>query len=371
MSRRTAPNGNVGPMKWAVAVVGVLLLLAPAQADLAEHLDLIGWDDIEADARFSGLLDDGGAGQGIAIFDTGIDASHTLFDGRTVTGENFAADPSTPDWTDRNGHGTLVGSIAAGNEASASNGTDLGGVARGADLVSMRVLDAAGAGGFGGIVSGLDYVIDRIDNHGSNIRVVNMSLGTTDTFVTQPTGGVIDSFNARVDALANRGVAVVAASGNSGSQTGLSFPAISDMVFAVGSSSATDGVSSFTNRNNELDLLAPGENVIGALQDPNSDTGLAIGSGTSLAAPQVSAAMLLINEVFEQRWNRQPTVDELFDIATTSSVAVMAQGEAFPRLDLFAALDRAYTIPEPSTLILFAAAALLATRRRRTQPHHS
>lgn len=353
------------------AAIAVVMLAAPsAHAELATHLDIIGWDKIEADARFSGLVDDGGRGQGIAIFDTGIDASHTLFDGRNVTGTNFAADPSTPEWTDRNGHGTLVGSIAAGNAAKASNGTDLGGVARGADLVAVRVLDSEGEGGFNGIVQGLDYVINRIDDHGSDISVINMSLGTTTTFLTEPTGGVIEDFNARVESLADRGVAVVAASGNSGSQTGLSFPAISDMVFAVGSSDGGDNVSSFTNRNNELDLLAPGEDVIGAFQDPSNSALLASGSGTSFAAPQVSGALVLMQDIFEDRWGRRATVEELFDIATTSAVTVMDSEQAFPRLDLFSALDRAYTIPEPGTIWLFALAALLVTQRRRTKPLH-
>ena len=347
------------------AAIAVVMLAAPsAHAELATHLDIIGWDEIEADARFSDLVIDGGLGQSIAVFDTGVDASHTLFSGRGVTGANFAANPASPVWSDVNGHGTFVASVTAGNGATTTGGTELGGIARGADLVSVRVLDDTGTGGFGGIVQGLDNVIDQIDNHGSDIRVINMSLGTTSTFITEPTGGVIDDFNARVEALANRGVAVVAASGNSGSQTGLSFPAISDMVFAVGSSDENDSVSSFTNRNNELDLLAPGENVIGAFQDANNDSLLSTGSGTSFAAPQMSGALVLIHEVFEDRWGRRATVEELFDIATTSAVTVMDSGEAFPRLDLFSALDRAYTIPEPATIWLFALAALLVSRRQ-------
>jgi len=344
----------------------LLGLLSPAQAELAPHLDLIGWDEVDADPRFEGLLDDGGLGQGIAVFDTGLDATHVLFSDRNTTGENFADNPTSPDWGDVDGHGTFVSSIAAGNEAFLEEGLEIGGIARGADLVSVRVLDNVGQGSFTDIVNGLDFVIDQVDNHGSNIQVVNLSLGTSDTFVTEPTGLLVNQFNNRVEALADRGVAVVAASGNSGSRDGLSFPAISDMVFAVGSSTLDDAVSDFTNRNNELDLLAPGEEVFGAFQDPDVDTLIAQGSGTSFAAPQVSGALLLINEVFEDQWGREATVEELLHITSTSAVMITDEnGRTFPRLDLYSSLDRAYTIPEPATAGILAGVGMFLLRRGR------
>ncbi|MCG8508318.1 MAG: S8 family serine peptidase, partial [Rhodospirillales bacterium] len=298
----------------------MLVLLAAtstAQAQIADHLDIIGWDEVQADSRFTGIS---GAGQSIAIFDTGVDETHFFFGGRNVSGINFAANPPTspdPAYSDNRGHGSFVASVAAGNTGFLNNlGIEVGGVARQADIVSVRVLDNNGNGSFDDIIDGMDWVIDQVTNFDSDIRVVNMSLGTTNTFISQPSGTIVNEFNARVDTLTTLGIPVIAASGNSGSQTGLSFPAISDSVIAVGSSNLNDTVSSFTNRNNELDLLAPGDDIWGAfidLGDPSNDTTVSLGSGTSFAAPLVSGSILLINEVYEDRWGRAPTTEELLD----------------------------------------------------------
>lgn len=363
--------GRFRLMRWTLALVLVLAGSGHA-ADLAPYLQTIGLDRVRAaDSPFKDYLGDG---LGIAVFDTGIDSTtgneHMAFEDGGVTrvrgGANFATDSPSPGplFRDLNGHGTNVASMAAGRRVTldADPDFDVSGIAPKADIYAVRVLNQGGGGSFVDIIDGLDWVIDQVQNHDSNIRVINMSLGTTSTFVTEPTGTIVDDFNARVTTLQSMGIPVFAASGNSGSQTGLSFPAIADGVISVGSASLSGTVSSFTNRNNQLDLLAPGEGIWGAVA--GLPTTYESGSGTSFAAPLVSGSALVVSEAFEATFGRFPTVAELRDLLVNSSVTITEDELSFPQLDLYSSLAQA-TIPEPMTIALITPAAVLLLRRRR------
>ena len=150
-----------------------------------------------------------GGGVGIAVVDSGVDAGHAAFrDGLGLsrvaasvdfTGENRTDDPY--------GHGTHVASIAAGG-GQASGGAYTG-VAPGARIINLRVLDSEGRGTTSALLASLDWVMSNRTLY--NIRVVNLSLGTSavEAYDDDP---VCRAVRRLVDAR----VVVVAAAGNSG-----------------------------------------------------------------------------------------------------------------------------------------------------------
>ncbi|MFN2500537.1 MAG: S8 family serine peptidase [Pyrinomonadaceae bacterium] len=150
-----------------------------------------------------------GTGIGIAIVDSGIDVRHTSFldksngvrvaVSRDFTGEGRTDDPF--------GHGTHVAATAAGNGRIA-NGTYMG-IAPNAKLLNLRVLDKNGVGKTSSLLSSIDWIIANRSAY--NIRVVNMSLGSTavDSYKYDPTCKAVRR-------LVDAGIVVVAAAGNNG-----------------------------------------------------------------------------------------------------------------------------------------------------------
>ncbi len=151
-----------------------------------------------------------GSGVTIAVLDSGIDSQHKSFAAgskirfsKDFTGEGRTDDPF--------GHGTHVAAIAAGEGAATGNAYE--GVAPGASLVNLRVLNSQGVGSVSGVLSALDWLLA---NKGAyNVRVVNLSLGTPaiSSYKDDP---ICNAVRKLVDA----GVVVVAAAGNYGKDAG-------------------------------------------------------------------------------------------------------------------------------------------------------
>src|SRR5262249_34575624 len=97
---------------------------------------------------------------------------------------------------------------------------------------------------------------------------------------------------AAIDNLVAAGIATVVASGNDGSAQGIETPACISSAVSVGSTSASDQISSFSDSASFLSLLAPGEAIVSAY--PGGGT--AIGSGTSEATPHVSGAFAILKQ---------------------------------------------------------------------------
>ena len=171
---------------------------------------------------------------------------------------------------DDNGHGTMVAGVIA---ASGNNGSGMAGISWGARLMPVKVIDSAGNGTQSGLAEGIVYAVD----HGA--RVINISLGgATSTPL----------LNAAVDYAESRSVVIVAAAGND--PTRVTYPAAYPNVIAVGATSADNSLAPFSGTGPEIRLVAPGVTILST----SRDGGYATGSGTSLAAANVSGVAALL-----------------------------------------------------------------------------
>lgn len=249
----------------------------------------------------------GGRGIRIAVLDTGI-AYRNLgrfrkspdFAGtRFVAPYDFVSHSRFP--VDRNGHGTHV----AGTIAEATNnGLGVAGLAWGATIIPVRVLDEHGYGDAATIARGIRYAI----RHGA--RVINLSL----EFSSGVHAAEIPDIVAALREAGRHRVLVVGSSGNEG-EAAIAYPAKVGSVISVGATTDDGCLASFSNDGVGLDLVAPGGGDDADLaRDPNCHPGrsgrdivqmtytTSVGrfglpsgyDGTSMAAPHVSATAALV-----------------------------------------------------------------------------
>ncbi|HEY6759481.1 MAG TPA: S8 family serine peptidase [Baekduia sp.] len=250
----------------------------------------------------------GGQGVKIAVLDTGVayrqfgktPASPDLAGTRFVQGYDFVG--HDPYANDRNGHGTHVTSTIA---ETTNNGIGLTGLAYGASIMPVKVLDDSGEGDATVIAQGVRYAV----KHGA--KVINLSLEFSSDIGWRQIPQLIDAIS---EARA-KGVVVVAASGNE-ADTAVAYPARNGNVLSVGSTTEHACLSDFSNQGPGLDLVAPGGGQDAPLDDPGCDHGGTPGrniaqmtligihktkigiprgyEGTSMAVPHVSAAAALV-----------------------------------------------------------------------------
>ena len=208
------------------------------------------------------------------IIDSGIDLDHPDLNVDVDRSVDFTGSRNGPE--DENGHGTHV----AGTVAAIDNDIGVIGVAAGASVVAVRVLDRRGSGSYSGVIAGVDYVAAT----GSSGDVANMSLG----------GGFSQALNDAVAAAA-RSVTFVLAAGNESTEAGTRSPASAstgsgDNIHTVSAFAEGDGWASFSNFGNPpVDYAAPGVGVESAYKDGGYRTL----NGTSMAAPHVAGLVLL------------------------------------------------------------------------------
>lgn len=222
-----------------------------------------------------GIARVGGPGNGVGktvwIIDTGIDLNHPDLNVDDVRSATFLGGKSTP-W-DENGHGTHV----AGTIAAKNDGIGVVGVAAGATVVSVRVLNRQGSGTNSGVIAGVNYVAAN----GQKGDVANMSLG----------GGVSQALD---DAVLNASgkVEFALAAGNEADDANNHSPARVNgpNIYTVSAMWEGDRWVSFSNYGNPpVDYCAPGVYIYSTYKDG----GYATMSGTSMAAPHVAGLLLL------------------------------------------------------------------------------
>ena len=212
-----------------------------------------------------------GEGVDIYILDSGVRYDHDEFERRAKypgydPTDNFES--TSRRGLDCHGHGTHVASLAAGKTF---------GVARGANVYSVRVLDCSNAGPWSVVLDGLDYVT-RVIAQRMRPAVVSMSLS----------GGFTRSVNDAIQTVHSRGITVVVAAGNQFGDACQRTPASSPYAITVAGSASGDGIYGFTNYGRCVDIFAPGSNIQGA--DRQCGSCSKVISGTSMSTPMVSGA---------------------------------------------------------------------------------
>ncbi|MCK4942538.1 MAG: peptidase S8 [Candidatus Aminicenantes bacterium] len=212
----------------------------------------------------------------IAVIDSGVALYHEDLITKVVPGYNFIEDSF--DAYDDNGHGTLVASIAA---AETNNSIGVAGVCWQSMIMPIKCFDSLGDGSYLAIAGGIRFAADR------GALVINMSFGgESDSFILEDACQYAFS----------KGCVLIAATGNDGGQ--VLYPAqYDDYCVAVGASNASDQLADFSNFGSQVDVVAPGVDVFGALFSPDEPDNLRLygwGSGTSFAAPHVSGAVALL-----------------------------------------------------------------------------
>ncbi|MED3623322.1 S8 family peptidase [Neobacillus thermocopriae] len=236
-----------------------------------------------------------GRGITVAILDTGCDMFHPDLKDQIVGGRNFTDDDNgNPDvFQDYNGHGTHV----AGTIAAKQNDNGVVGVAPEAKLLIIKVLNKKGTGQYEWIINGIHYAIEQ------KVDIISMSLG-----------GPVDvpELHEAIQKAVQNNILVVCAAGNEGdgndSTDEFAYPGSYNEVISVGAIDLERNSSWFTNSNNEVDVVAPGEKILSTYLDGKYATL----SGTSMSTPHVSGALALIKVLANASFERDLSESELY-----------------------------------------------------------
>ncbi len=211
------------------------------------------------------------------IIDSGIDATHEDLNVDVSRGFNAFTKGRDSDLSeDKNGHGTHV----AGTVAAIDNEIGVVGVAAGATVIPVKVLDSRGSGSYSGVIAGIDHVAAN----GSAGDVANMSLG----------GGFSQAVNDAVEAAAAKGIEFALAAGNESTDASTKSPASANgpNIYTISAMAQGDSWASFSNYGNPpVDFCEPGV----AIKSTWPGGGYNTISGTSMASPHACGLLLLGN----------------------------------------------------------------------------
>ena len=291
--------------------------------DVPAEPQLIPTGILRIHAHQSHAVSGNGAGQvdvDVAVIDTGIDPKHP--DLHVVGGVNCSSGPPHK-YSDAHGHGTHV----AGTIGALDNDFGVVGVAPGARLWAVRVLDASGSGTLASVICGIDWVTARADT----IAVANMSLSAlAPAYPLCGSFGLLDPMHLAVCNSVAAGVTYTVAAVNSAQDAALEIPAGYPETVTVSALADFDGVpdglgsptcrmdeddtlANFSNHGSMVDIIAPGV----CIESTWKGGGYATVSGTSMAAPHVAGALALL-----AAQGREVTGDGLVDGSDVESLVL-------------------------------------------------
>ncbi len=245
-----------------------------------------------------------GAGQKVAVLDTGVATAHPDLAARIVPGaacglsggSGVCVDRASTPASDAALHGTHVAGIVA---ATRNNAIGVAGLAPDASIMPVRVMAPDDTGYSTDLAAGIVWAAD----HGATVITSSITMDAPDTVVS----------NAVAYAL-GKGVPVVVAAGNNGNKfaaaNSYSYVATIPGVIAVGATDSAGAVAAYSTRAPYVAAVAPGTNVISTSCSTDyaklsvvnpfdcSVFGYATLSGTSMAAPMVAAEVAMVRQKF-------------------------------------------------------------------------
>jgi subtilisin family serine protease len=262
----------------------------------------------------------------IAVLDTGISLSHPDLANQYIPGNNVVRVGQTWDDGSSNSHGTYCSGIIA---AATNNGAGIAGVAPNCKVLPIKVFSGIW-GSESSVAAGLAYITGLRSSGTTRVDVANMSLGF-------PTVGsaFIDAVNNAV----NAGIVVVASTGNAPGDA-VGYPARLSNVIAVGATDNRDAAAVFQTTGPEMDLSAPGVSIWTTTDVGTNPNSYSFQSGTSMAAPFVSATaglMRSVNPALTVAQVRQLLMDSAKDLGAAGVDPIFGAG----RLNTGAAVQRA------------------------------
>jgi len=279
-----------------------IVYASTTQNNVTWGLDRVDQRNLPLDTTYNFANVTTGAGVHAYVIDSGINILHSEF--RNASGFTRASQDANFVWgenaNDCKGHGTSVASVIGGNTL---------GLAKDIRLHSVKVLNCGGWGSTSDIIAGIDWVTN---NH-INPAVANMSLG----------GGASSALDTAVNNLANSGVPIAVAAGNSNTDACTQSPARAANAITVGSTTTSDARSSFSNFGTCLDIFAPGSGILSSWF--SSDTATATLSGTSMASPHVAGVAALYKQ-FSPGASASTTRNAIVNGSTTNHVTNAGSG---------------------------------------------
>lgn len=291
---RASSRRNMRPASVLSAGLGLLLVgvaAAPAHAesvrDLQWHLDAMHAEEMWKVSTGRGIT--------VAVIDTGVDDSLPDLKGQVLKGKDYSDQPGD-ERTDHEGHGTGMAALIAGTGKHGSKSGAYG-LAPGVEILPIRMPEK---------IEGLDFTSGHNAARDfskairfaadSDAKVINISMGQAESGTK---GGVDTSeLDAAVKYAVDKGKLIFAAAGNEGDGANRPrFPASTPGVVAVGSINEKVKRSSFSEWGPEIDVTAPGEDLVHACI---GGTGVCRTSGTSDATAIASASAALV-------WSKHPT----------------------------------------------------------------
>ncbi len=273
----------------------------------------------------------------VAVIDTGIDAKHVDLDGgKVIAWKDWVGNKTTP--YDDNGHGTHVAATIAG---TGEGNSSYKGVAPGAALIGLKVLNSAGSGTMSNVTAAIDWAVANKATY--NIKVISLSLGTDGS------SDGTDSTSVAINNAFNAGIVPVVAAGNAGpGKATIGSPGAAAKALTVGAFGDVGEkgffLTDFSSRGLTADgrvkpdIAAPGYNITSA--KTNSTNQYVTYSGTSMATPFTSGTAALILDANPSLTPAQ-VVSYITGTAQDWGPAGQDLDYGFGRLDSYAAIKAA------------------------------